>query len=438
MPVSEQPGRKYVPRRKPTVTTKTPEYKCMDLELSSVDIIKRHLKRIAAKCPMDGTKLQIAKLLEHSEESIIKYIEEPDRFYHQHVSTFEQLLASTFDYLCLNEYRAVNFISLLENSDYWTQRYMQAHDWIMSLLNNVKVDMPSHPETEADKQKQSHWLKFCLIRERLKRLDTKGRINMWAATAPVDLSPLIPIFSTIVKGMNGEQREHMETLFVIRPGLFVEIYQFKEHESIVYQCLELFRLIFNIPTVYTLDCLDEISEATGLTIKELVDAVVKEGQHYVLKSSVEGESQIPSSLGDMMSPEGAKMVAQLQRLGRNPELCRKRLLRWIEDTDSTGSKIWKCLEPKANDLGFTWDKLKSGIGSNWQELIQPRISAYWQEFKSKQSAEKQAQLNTFLQNVRDGVRSAPLPEDMQEANIDEEKLNAMKAEMDKMLGQMNE
>ena len=437
MPVSEQPGRKYVPRRKPTVTTKEPEYKCMNLEMSSAEVIIRHLKRIASKCTLEGTKRQIAKLLEHSNESIIKYVEEPDSFYHQHVSTFEQLLASTFDYLCLSEYRALNFNTLLEESDHWIDRYMQAHNWFMGLLNNVKVELPSHPETEEEKQKQSHWLKFSLLRERLKRLDTKGLINMWATTAPGSLAPILPVLNIIVKGMNEEHREYMETLFLIRPGLFVELFEFQEHESIVYQCLGLIRLIFNIPTVYTLDCFDDCTKATGLTMKELVDALVKEGQHYVLKSSVENGDKAPSSLGDMMSPEGAKMAAQVQRLGSHPELCKKRLLRWAEDPNSVGGKVWKCLQPKAEDLGFTWEKLRSGIGGNWHELILPRISAFYQEFKGRQSSEKQAQMDGFLNKVREGMRSAPPPEHFKEAGMDEEQLNAAKAKMDEMLSQMN-
>lgn len=401
--------------------------------MSSVDIITEHLKRIAARCTLDGTKAQIGAMLKHSQNTIINYIEDPDSFYHQHISVFDQMLGSSFDYLCLNEYRAENFNALLVDSTHWTKTYSTVHTWLTKLLDGVKTQSltDTADTTEEEKHKQTHWLKFCVLREKLKRLDLPAVMNLWSTTSHGDVAPLIPVLKTVVEGMGGEHREYMETLFMMRPILFMELFEMQEHENIIYQIIEMIKMIFDIPRVYSLNCLDECMAATGLSMKELFDAILQEGQKYMLATSASGSA--PSTgLSDLFSPEGTKMMAQVHRLSQNKDLAKRRAERWVNDSSSVGGIVWRVLKPKMEQIGFTWDKMTSGVEGNFADIIAPRLTEFYRSYKRSQNPETQQKLSAMINKVRAEFQSKP-EEDFRMAGLDEKQAAEAKQKLNELL-----
>jgi len=427
MTISQQPGRNYVPRRKPTpVKEEEPEYRCFDLKMTKAEVITAHLKRISVRCTLEGTKEQITRLLEHPADAVISFIAEADSFYHQHVSAFDQLLASSYDYLCVNGYREPNFTAQMTKSAHWTLKYKKVHEWFIGLLETVRADpiVSKTAETDDDKERQSIWLKFCLFREKMKRVDAARAIDMWSKLEKGGLNPVLPILRTVMQEMTGVQREYMETLFVIRPILFMELFDLVGHESVIYTAIEMINVIFGLPRVFMLDCIDECTEATGLTLKELFDEIASEVRRFILLSPVKARSA-PT---DINAAEGAMYVAEVQRLGKNPLLMKKRLKKWVEDPGTVGGKVWTVLEPKAVQLGFTWDKLQSGIGKNWLDVIAPKIQSLIQSYRQSQKPEDQSKFTTLMSQMKAGI-SKFTSEQAQEMGIDE----AHRAEAEKKL-----
>lgn len=402
MPVSQQPGRKYVPRRKPTpAKEEEPEYRCFDLTMTRAEVISAHLKRISTRCTLEGTKAQIGRLLEHPGDAIISFVSEADSFYHQYVSAFDQLLASSYDYLCVNGFRDASFTAQMAQSAHWTEKYRTVHKWFIGLLQTVKADpiVGKTAETDDEKERQSVWLKFCLFRESMKRVDATQAIDMWAKLEKGGLNPVIPILKTVMQEMSGVQREYMETLFVIRPILFMELFDLVGHESIIYTAIEMLNVIFGLPRVFMLDCVDECVEATGLDLKELFDAIAGEVRKFILLSPVKAQSA-PT---DINAAEGTMYVAELQRLGKNPILMKKRLKKWVDNKETVGSKVWTVLEPKAIQLGFTWEKLQSGIGKNWLDVIAPKIQSLIQSYRESQKPEDQSRFTSLMSQMKAGI-----------------------------------
>ena len=417
MTISQQPGRKYVPRRKPTpAKEEEPEYKCFDLKMTRSEVIAAHLERISKRCTLEGTKAQIGSLLKHPSDAICAFISGADSFYHQHVSAFDQLLASSYDYLCVNGFRDQDFTAQMAKSAHWTSKYKQVHEWFITLLENVRVDpiVSNKAETDDEKERQSTWLKFCLFREKMKRVEPNQAIDLWAKLEKGGLTPILPVLKTVMQEMTGVQREYMETLFVIRPILFMELFDLVGHESVIYTAIEMINVIFGLPRVFMLDCVDECTEATGLTLKELFDEIASEVRKFILLSPVKAQS----APMDINAAEGAMYLAEVQRLGKNPLLMKKRLAKWVGNQETIGSKVWTVLEPKAVKLGFTWDKLQSGIGKNWLDVIAPKLQSLIQSYKQSQKPEDQSRFTSIMSQMKAGI-SKFTSEQAQEMGMDE-------------------
>lgn len=405
-----------MPRRTPTATKEEePEYRCLDLKMTRGEVIAAHLKRIADKSNLEATKVQIARLLEHPTDTLVTFIADVDSFYHQHVSVFDQLLASSYDYLSMNSFRGPGFTESMAKSEHWEARYKKVHEWFLKLLDIVEADpiVGGTAKTEDEKERQSVWLKFCLFRAKMKRVNVAQAIEMWAKLEKGGINPILPVLKTVMEELTGEQREYMETLFVIRPILFIELFDLVGHESVIYTAIEMLNLIFDLPRVFMLNCVDECIEFTGLTVKELFDGIAAEVRKYILLSPVKSQSA-PT---DISAAEGAMYLAEVQRLGKNTELLKRRLKKWVENKETVGSKVWTVLEPKSIQLGFTWQKLQSGIGKNWLDVIAPRLQGLIQSYKQSQRPEDQMKFTSMMAQMKAGITKFT-NEKAEEMNID--------------------